>query len=121
MMKNDAEDCEWTPVTLMNTVNILDLPLKVLGYHMCYREAGSLSVIYWELDSTLSLVPNTYLRRRVSRSVSWDNDDNDDNGGSHSCADKITDDEDVKTYITGILSSPTNCTSLSAAMKSNQR
>jgi hypothetical protein len=89
-IEDDAS--RWTPVTLMNTVNVLDLPLKVLAYHMCYRESGSFSVIYWESDSTLSLVPNTYLRRRVS----WDDDDNHDNGESRSCADEITDDEDVK-------------------------
>ncbi len=103
----DAEDCEWTPVTLMNTVNVSDLPLKVLAYHMCYRESGSLSVIYWESDSTLSLVPNTYLRRRR---LSWDDDGNDDNGENRICADDVetTDHEDVKKYTTENCSSSMN-------------
>lgn len=94
----DAEDCNWTSVTLMNTVAVSDLPLKVLAYHMCYLESGAFSVIHWDSDSSLSVVPNTYLRRRLLIDEEIDDDNSED---SSSCADEVETSglEDVKTYI----------------------
>ena len=60
----DAEDCEWLPIQLMNKVEPKLLPLEVLANHMCYRESGSYSVVFWENDSVLSIVPNSFLRKR---------------------------------------------------------
>jgi hypothetical protein len=101
----DAEDCEWTPVTLMNTVTFSDLPLMVLAYHMCYLESGAFSVIHWESDSSLSVVPNTYLRRRFFNDEDSDDDNSED---SSSCADEVetSDHEDVEKYIAGNCSIP---------------
>jgi hypothetical protein len=101
----DAEDCEWTPVTLMNTVTVSDLPLMVLAYHMCYLESGAFSVIHWESDSSLSVVPNTYLRRRLFNDEDSDDDNSED---SSSCADEVetSDHEDVEKYIAGNCSIP---------------
>lgn len=95
----DAEDCEWLPVTLMNKMTFLELPLKVLAFHMCYREAGAFSVVYWESDSSLSVVPNTYLRQRVL---------SDDDSDKDSCDNEIesTDYDDVNRYIAKTYSSP---------------
>ncbi len=61
----DAEDCKWLPVQLMNNIDVELLPLEVLAYHMCYRESGRYSVVFWDDDSVLSLVPNSFLRSKV--------------------------------------------------------
>lgn len=101
----DAEDCEWSPVTLMNNVNVSDLPVQVLANHMCYRESGAFSVIYWESDSSLSVVPNTFLRQQV---ISDDDSDED------SCASEVetADIDDVTKYISDIAcSSPLHLSS----------
>ncbi|KAL7547950.1 hypothetical protein ACHAWF_011219, partial [Thalassiosira exigua] len=58
----DAEDCAWLKVQLMNKLEFSLIPLKVLAFHMCYTKSASFSVVYWECDSTLSLVPNSLLR-----------------------------------------------------------
>lgn len=60
----DAEDCKWLPVQLMNNIDVKFLPLEVLAYHMCYRESGRYSVVFWKDDSVLSVVPNSFLRLR---------------------------------------------------------
>jgi hypothetical protein len=40
------------------------IPLKALAFHMCYRDSGDFSVVFWEDDSMLSIAPNSLLRLR---------------------------------------------------------
>jgi hypothetical protein len=96
----DAEDCKWLPVQLMNQVDVRVLPLKVLAFHMCYRESESFSIVYWETDSTLSIVPNSCLRRRE---MTDDTDDtSDDDSSDDGACDKSTDYIDVRKYIANL-------------------
>ena len=74
----DNEDHKWLDVHLMNTIQISDLPVKVLANHVCYRETGLYSVIFWCDDSMLSLVPNSYLRPRPDEDGDDSDDDSDD-------------------------------------------
>ncbi|KAL7543825.1 hypothetical protein ACHAXR_013218 [Thalassiosira sp. AJA248-18] len=89
----DAEDCKWVPVHLMNTVNISSIPLKVLASHMCYHESGKFSLVCWESDSTLALVPTSSLRQRPTA----DNDE--DSSEEESSVETVDDHGDVKKYI----------------------
>jgi hypothetical protein len=73
----DAEDSKWRKVHLMNQMDISSLPLQVLAFHMCYHESEMFSVVYWEMDSTLSIIPNSYIRRRKDRSDEDDSSDDD--------------------------------------------
>lgn len=59
----DAEDKEYLPVQIMNDF-ISKVPLEVLAYHTLYSQSGDFSVVYWEDDSVLSLLPSTFLRLR---------------------------------------------------------
>ncbi len=101
----DAEDCKWLPVKLLNQVEVSVLPLKVLAFHMCYHESDSFSVVYWETDSTLSIVPNSCLRRRERTD---DTDDTSDDysscedGSDDEACDKTTDYIDVRKYIANL-------------------
>jgi len=96
----DAEDCKWLPVQLMNQVDVCVLPLKVLAFHMCYRESESFSIVYWETDSTLSIVPNSCLRRRE---MTDDTDDtSDDDSSDDEACDESTDYIDVRKYIANL-------------------
>lgn len=80
----DAEDCKWRKVQIMNQVDISSLPLQVLAFHMCYYESEMFSVVYWEMDSTLSIIPNSYIRRRKDRSDEDDRSDDDDSSDDDS-------------------------------------
>lgn len=59
----DAEDCEWLPVQKIE-MDVSTIPLKALAFHMCYRDSGDFSVVFWEDDSMLSIAPNSLLRLR---------------------------------------------------------
>ena len=90
----DNEDHKWLDVHLMNTIQISELPIKVLGNHVCYRETGLYSVIFWCSDSMLSLVPNCYLRLRD------DDDDESDDGAKRVKEEKLKQDAvDVRKYL----------------------
>ncbi|KAL3823928.1 hypothetical protein ACHAXA_007899 [Cyclostephanos tholiformis] len=92
----DAENCEWLPVHLMNQVDFDDLPLKVLAFHMCYNESESFSVVYWDTDSTLSIIPNSCLRRRkTDEGTSSVGETSDDDSSS----DEATDESTMRKYI----------------------
>jgi hypothetical protein len=96
----DAEDCKWLPVHLMNQVDYSVLPLKVLAFHMCYNESESFSIVYWDTDSTLSIIPNSCLRCRektVGAASSADETSDDD-----SSADGAIDESTVRKYIAGL-------------------
>ena len=58
----DAEDKEYLPVKIMN--DLISMPLEVLSYHTLYPQSGDFSVVFWEDDSVLSLLPSTFLRPR---------------------------------------------------------
>jgi len=90
----DAEDSKWSHVQLMNKVDPSLLPLKVLAYHMCYRESESFSVVYWESESELSLVPNSYLRQRRTT----ENDSGEDSTDEESSV-ETAEDGDVRKYV----------------------
>jgi hypothetical protein len=96
----DAEDCEWLPVILMNQMDVCVLPLKVLAFHTCYHESESFSIVYWENDSTLSIVPNSCLRRKEMTDDTGEtsDDDSSDNGASDKSTDKI----DVRKHIANL-------------------
>ncbi|KAL7519196.1 hypothetical protein ACHAWX_003984 [Stephanocyclus meneghinianus] len=72
----DAEDCKFLPVQIMNDVT--RLPLEVLAYHMCYRQSGNFSVVFWKEDSVLSLVPNSFLRLRLDHESDTDGSSDED-------------------------------------------
>jgi hypothetical protein len=81
-------------------VDVRVLPLKVLAFHMCYRESESFSIVYWETDSTLSIVPNSCLSRRE---MTDDTDDtSDDDSSDDGACDKSTDYIDVRKYIANL-------------------
>ena len=88
----DAEDKEWSQVHLMNKVELSQLPLKVNAYHMCYPESDErFSLIYWESDETLSIIPNSYLRLATA------GDSNDDSSDDES--DETTDFLEMRKHI----------------------
>ena len=62
----DIESASWESVQLMNKVDPSILPIKVIAYHMCYGRAESFSVVYWDSDSKMSIVPNSCLRQRAN-------------------------------------------------------
>ena len=78
----DAESKDFLPVQLMN--HITKVPLKVLAYHMCYRQSGNFSVIFWEEDSVLSLAPSNFLRLKSSAEDNSSGDENSDDENSES-------------------------------------
>lgn len=96
------EDCVWTPVQVMNIDPKL-LPLQVLSSHMCYQEAGDYVTVFWETDSTLSLIPTTYLRPRRGKNETLHQDDSSStssNDDESSSTDAIVQDTiDVREYI----------------------
>lgn len=92
----DVEDAKYSRVQLMNKVDPTLLPLKVLAYHMCYRESGNYSVVYWEAESMLSLVPNSYLRQRGPTEDGSDNSSDED---SHVYTTKEADVKEIREYI----------------------
>ncbi|KAL3800391.1 hypothetical protein ACHAWO_008758 [Cyclotella atomus] len=59
----DAEDKAYLPVQVLNGC-IKKLPLEVMAHHLLYPQSGNFSVVYWEEDSVLSLLPSTFLRLR---------------------------------------------------------
>jgi len=79
----DIESASWESVQLMNKVDPSILPIKVIAYHMCYGRAESFSVVYWESDSTMSIVPNSCLRQRA-KTDDDDDSSNEDNSSSSS-------------------------------------
>jgi len=79
----DIESASWESVQLMNKVDQSALPVKVIAYHMCYGRAESFSVVYWESDSTMSIVPNSCLRQRA-KADDDDDSSNEDNSSSSS-------------------------------------
>lgn len=64
----DGEDLEWSGVQLMNSVDLTAVPLQALAYSTCYSEPESFNIVYWDTDSTLSVVPNSCLRPRKGES-----------------------------------------------------
>ena len=78
----DIESASWESVQLMNKVDPSILPIKVIAYHMVYGGSESFSIVYWESDSTLSIVPNSCLRQRAK--TDDDEDDSSDEGSSSS-------------------------------------
>jgi hypothetical protein len=80
----DAEDCKWGKVHLMNQVDISSLPLQVLAFHMCYYESELFSIVYWEMDSALSIIPNSYIRQRKDWRDKTDGSDDDSSSSSSS-------------------------------------
>ncbi|KAL3792857.1 hypothetical protein HJC23_004782 [Cyclotella cryptica] len=89
----DAEDCEYLPVHIMNDVK--RLPLEVLAYHMCYRQSGSFSVVFWKEDSVLSLVPNTFLRLRLDNENECNSDSSDSSNDDDECSEANTTDSNL--------------------------
>jgi hypothetical protein len=65
----DSESKEFLPVQLLNEC-ITKLPLEVIAAHMCYPQSGNFSVVFWEDDSVLSLVPSNFIRLRSDDSSS---------------------------------------------------
>jgi len=51
----DAEDKKWYDVHLMNNMEPSIMPLKVLAYHICYRESDSLSIRFYTFVGTKQL------------------------------------------------------------------
>ncbi len=95
------EDCVWLPVQVMDIHPFL-LPFQVLSSHMCYQEAGDYITVFWETDSTLSLIPTTYLRPRREEKETHQDDSSSESGSSsdESSADDIEQDAiDVREYI----------------------
>ena len=95
----DAEDCKWRKVHLINQVDISSLPLQVLAFHMCYYESELFSIVYWEMDSTLSIVPNSYIRQRKHRR---DEDDGSDDDSSNSSSSIDEDAAAVRGYLASL-------------------
>ena len=79
----DAEDKEYLPIQVMNDI-VSNPPLEVLAYHSLYPHAGNYSIVFWEGDSVLSLVPSTYLRLRCSN-----DDDSSESSDSSSEEDEV--------------------------------
>jgi len=93
----DNEEHKWLDVHLLNTIPISDLPIKVLANHVCYRETGLYSVIFWCSDSMLSLVPNSYLRLRPEED---DSDDDSERGANKIKEEKLKQDAiEVRNYL----------------------
>ncbi|KAL9190264.1 hypothetical protein ACHAXT_007475 [Thalassiosira profunda] len=86
----DAEDKVWSAVQVL-PLKPQGTPLSVLAYHICYPEAESLSVAYWESDESLSVIPNSYLRSKGS--------DSDDNSSDEESYDEATELEKVSKYV----------------------
>ena len=82
----DIESASWESVQLMNKVDPSILPVKVIAYHMVYGGSESFSIVYWESDSTLSIVPNSCLRQRAK--VGDDDDSYDEDNSSSSSSDE---------------------------------
>lgn len=92
------EDCIWLPVQVMNIDPTL-LPLRVLSSHMCYQEAGDYIAVFWETESSLSVIPTTFLRPRREKD-STNEDDNSESSDDESNTDDIDQDAaDVRKYI----------------------
>ena len=105
----DAESCTWESVQLMNKVDQSILPLTVLAYHMCYPGSETFSVVFWESDSSLSIVPNSCLRQKPTS-----NNDSDDGSSSSSSSSeeencvKTNEHEEVRKYIEIACYKPSN-------------
>ena len=80
----DIESASWESVKLMNKVDPSVLPEKVIAYHMCYGMSGKFSIVYWDSDSTLSIVPNNCLRQRANTDDDEDDSSDDDSSSSSS-------------------------------------
>jgi hypothetical protein len=83
----DAEDKTYLAVQVMNDY-ITKLPLEVMAHHTLYPQSGNFSVVYWEEDSVLSLVPSTFLRIR--------SDDDESSSSSSSSSESSEDDECIE-------------------------
>jgi hypothetical protein len=94
----DAEDCEYLPIQIMNDVT--RLPLEVLAYHMCYRQSGNYSVVFWKEDSVLSLVPNSFLRLRLDNESITDSSDGDSD--EDECSESSTNNSSLASVATSI-------------------
>ena len=86
----DAEDKVWSAVQVL-PLKPQGTPFPVLAYHICYPEAESLSVAYWESDESLSVIPNSYLRLKGS--------DSDDDSSDEESYDEATELANVRKYI----------------------
>merc|ERR1712157_447627 len=78
----DNETNKWIPVHILNMLQTPDLPLKVLATHACYPETGDYSVVFWESDCVMALVPNSYLRLRDDKVHSSSDDSRSDDSSS---------------------------------------
>ena len=92
------EDCKWLPVEVMNIDPTL-LPLRVLSSHMCYQETGDYIAVLWENDSTLSVIPTTFLRPRKENDRTNEDDSIEDSDDDSNTDDIDQDTADVRKYI----------------------
>ena len=92
----DAEDCVWSPVHLMNKIHSSSIPLKALASHVCYQESEQFSLVFWESDASISLVPLSFLRQRAATA---DDDDNDNECSDDENSVESTDHADLRKYI----------------------
>ena len=90
----DPEDGHYSRIQLMNKVDPTLLPLNVLSHHMCYRESGSYSVVYWESESMLTLIPTGHLGRRGKDDSDSSDSDGSDSDTSDSSDNDSSDDEE---------------------------
>eukprot|EP00984_Skeletonema_dohrnii_P037065 scaffold38710_cov200-Skeletonema_dohrnii-CCMP3373.AAC.3 len=94
------EDCVWLPVQVMNIDPSL-LPLRVLASHMCYQQSGDYVAVFWETDSTLSVIPTTFLRPRREEKGANEDDSSDSSSSDDESSDVEIDQDaaDVRKYI----------------------
>ena len=93
------EDCIWLPVQVINIDPTL-LPLQVLSSHMCYQEAGEYVIVFWETDTTISVVPVSYLRPRKASNGEYESDSSDSDSDDESSTEDIDQDTaEVRKYI----------------------
>ena len=95
----DIESASWESVKLMNKVHQSVLPLKVIAYHMCYGGAESFSIVYWNSDSTLSIVSNSCLRQRADADVDDGNGDEDSSSSDEEEENRSSDHYKAREYI----------------------
>ncbi|KAL7438091.1 hypothetical protein ACHAXM_006046 [Skeletonema potamos] len=92
------EDCIWLPVQLLNIDPML-LPLRVLSSHMCYQEAGDYVAVFWESDSSLSVIPTTFLRPRREKDAANEDDSSESSDDESNSVEVDQDTADVRKYI----------------------
>lgn len=92
------EDCIWLPIQVINIDPTL-LPLKVLASHMCYQEAGDYVTVFWEQDSTLSLIPISFLKTKSTEDGSNSDDSSESSEDESNDGEIARDAADVRRYI----------------------